>query len=249
VDYLGYGNSSGAGTDLLDQNFRDGPQEATSQSPVNLHHFRGRHPEIADELHKHRKRTREALEEQEEYLGDEGGTGEHERKRRRASPNTEQSVRRVSSRPAHPRPRQAVRTAQEDQYQQRFGEALAQRVADVIANAIAHGIAYTEIPPRSEADLANIERALQPTLNAYYAYIQQAAPVTDRFQSYASRWRAIRHNFEQQWTATSQAPIPYLIELPTLQPGMTEWQHDLEVLYNEPCHRDPPVRDEHEEKL
>ncbi|KAL2036927.1 hypothetical protein N7G274_010352 [Stereocaulon virgatum] len=244
--YLGYEDSSGAGTN---QNFRDGPQEATSQSPVNLNHFRSRHPEIADELQKHRKRTREALEEQEGYFGDERDAGEHERKRRRASQNTEQPVRQLSSQPAHPRRRQAIRAAQEDQYQQRFAEALAQRVADVITSARFHGITYTEVPPRSEADLANIERALQPTLNAYYAYINQAAPATDRFQSYASRWRAIRHDFEQQWTATSQAPTPYLIELPALQPGMTEWQHDLEVLYNEPCHRDPPVRDEHEEEL
>ena len=112
MDHLGYENSSGTGTD---QNFRDGPQEATS--PVILHRFGSRHPEIADELHEHRKRIRDTLGEQEGYLGNEGHAGEHERKRRRASENTEQAVRHLTSRPAHPQRRQAIRTAQEVQHQ------------------------------------------------------------------------------------------------------------------------------------
>ena len=85
-----------------------------------------------------------------------------------------------------------VEAMSKSQHQQRLGEQLAQRVADVIANARNEGITYTELPPQSIGDLANIERALQPTLNAYYAYIQTAAPPTDVFQSYASRWRCIR---------------------------------------------------------
>ncbi|KAL2053302.1 hypothetical protein ABVK25_006295 [Lepraria finkii] len=90
-------------------------------------------------------------------------------------------------------------------------------------------------------------RDLQPTLTEHLAYIGEAAPLMNVFQSYATRWQYIRQAFERNWTATSADAVSYHIRL---QPQKAEWEHNADELAIEPRHQALPVpKEEDEEEL
>ena len=85
---------------------------------------------------------------------------------------------------------------------------------------------------------------------AHLAYIGEAAPLTNVFQSYATRWQYIRQAFERNWTATSADAVSYLIRLPSLQPEIAEWEHNADELAIERRHQALLVpKEEDEEEL
>ena len=124
---------------------------------------------------------------------------------------------------------------------------LAQEVADVIANA------RYRLTPNCLSRMRLIlrtSRDLQSTLTAHLAYIGEADPLTNVFQSYATRWQYIRQAFERNWTATSADAVSYLIRLPSLQPEIAEWEHNADELAIERRHQALPVpKEEDEEEL
>ena len=91
------------------------------------------------------------------------------------------------------------------------------------------------LAPENEADRNAIDAALEATLEAFYEWVGNVAPNTDRNLSYMSRWEQIHGEFVQyDWEEQIDGQVPYLPQSPPWYTNIEDWPpHVKDSLYFE----------------
>ncbi|KAK4695337.1 hypothetical protein P7C71_g2399, partial [Lecanoromycetidae sp. Uapishka_2] len=92
-------------------------------------------------------------------------------------------------------------------------------------------IDFTKVVPKSEEEMQSLEKALQPTKDAYIELTATSAPFTDRRGSYADQWECIAKAFPFAWTMWNNAWHEDPPALPRLSPedwsqSLTDWTYE-----------------------
>lgn len=161
-----------------------------------------------DDLHAHRKRTRQFLGEDEE--------GEYQPPTKRLHITEDGTAEEID----------ASGVDERIPNHKHLGNVLAEQVVLISAtwNPV---VDYTTVAPTNEQEMMSIEKALQLTRDAYLELVGIAVPYTDRRDSYADQWQRIFDSFVFDWSmknTLNQYP-PYLFQLSPWNWGqsLTDW--------------------------
>ncbi|KAL6713169.1 hypothetical protein ACLMJK_009290 [Lecanora helva] len=84
-------------------------------------------------------------------------------------------------------------------------------------------IDYRVIIPKTEAERQSIDEALALTKSAYFEWLGNLTPWTDRTTSYISQFNLLKQQFAFDWAAQSKSQPPNLFMLPAWGTSILDW--------------------------